>query len=419
FQNNGGRIRYTYDALGVKVRKEVDDVNGTTTTDYLDGFQYKNDALQFFPTAEGYVEFKEPGRLFYVYNYTDHLGNVRMSYTDNGVAVPKILEENHYYPFGLKHENYASEIFERIKETNGELFVIQPTERREWQYKYNGKEWQDELGLNFYDYGARNYDAAIGRWMNVDNMAEKYYEWSPFNYAINNPVNVIDPDGNDIYLLIWFSKNGETGHAGIAIDNYKTVVKKDKDGNTIYDKDGKALTEQVKDGTYTYYDLWPNEAVGDTELQDNVEADYTKGIKINSLKDLMSKDPTQYRSGNVSAEGRSADGIVKIPTTYSQDVTAKQVASRDIKNDKSYNGCYNNCSTYAQRIINSAYPSLNASQTIKPSGILRTIYDDAKTVAPNNLYNAALKIKGAANVKGPSSVVAKPYLEYFGKSNRQ
>ncbi|MFY7665568.1 RHS repeat domain-containing protein, partial [Flavobacterium sp.] len=197
FQNNSGRIRYTYDALGVKLRKEVDDPanNTTTTTEYLDGFQYKNEALIFFPTSEGYVEFATPTKFFYVYNYTDHLGNVRMSYTEHGPGVPKILEDNHYYPFGLRHENYASERFERVKEPNGDLYVIQPTERREWQYKYNGKEWQDELGLNFYDYGARNYDAAIGRWMNVDPLAEQGRRWSPYNYAMDNPVYFIDPDG--------------------------------------------------------------------------------------------------------------------------------------------------------------------------------------------------------------------------------
>ncbi len=203
FQNNGGRIRYTYDALGVKVRKEVDEVNGTTTTDYLDGFQYKNEALVFFPTVEGYVEFATPTKFFYVYNYTDHLGNVRMSYTDNGVAVPKILEENHYYPFGLKHENYASERFERVKETNGELFVIQPTERREWQYKYQGQELQDELNLNWDSFKWRNYDFAIGRFMSVDPLAEKYVYNSTYAFAENRVV-----DGRELEGLEWVNSNG-------------------------------------------------------------------------------------------------------------------------------------------------------------------------------------------------------------------
>nr|WP_068943215.1 RHS repeat-associated core domain-containing protein [Chryseobacterium timonianum] len=68
-----------------------------------------------------------------------------------------------------------------------------------YQYKYNGKELQ-ETGM--YDYGARMYMPDLGRWGVIDNKAEKYFPFSGYNYAINNPIKYLDPDGNDV--IIWY-----------------------------------------------------------------------------------------------------------------------------------------------------------------------------------------------------------------------
>jgi RHS repeat-associated protein len=179
----------------------------TTTTDYLSGFQYKNTVLQFFPQAEGYVNATQNGTSYtfnYVFNYTDHLGNIRLSYSqDPSTNVLKVIEENHYYPFGLKHTGYNSDQMMYVKEEY--ILKIKPKPplfKTSYSYKYNGKEYQDELGLNMYDYGARNYDPALGRWMNVDLLAETSRRWSPYTYAYNNPMFFVDPDGMEAVGVI-------------------------------------------------------------------------------------------------------------------------------------------------------------------------------------------------------------------------
>ncbi|WP_026705774.1 RHS repeat domain-containing protein [Flavobacterium soli] len=198
-------ISYLYNAVGQKVRKLVlnqspDGAPQNVVTDYLDGYQYVDASLQFFPTAEGYVRVSGGTIFNYVYHYTDHLGNIRLSYTKEGTTV-SLLEENHYYPFGMKH-SYNSDIRDwGVSPETGEIYaVLEEVRRGAYQYKYNGKEYQDELSLNWYDYGARNYDPAIGRWMNIDPLAEKYKRWTPYNYAMDNPVKFIDPDGKRIKI---------------------------------------------------------------------------------------------------------------------------------------------------------------------------------------------------------------------------
>ena len=122
------------------------------------------------------------------------MGNSRISYSDTDLdGIPEIVEENNYYPFGLKQEGYNGPAVVYNLDGDGSSNSVP------YKYKYNGKELQDELGLNMYDYGARNYDPALGRWMNIDPKAETSRRFSPFTYALNNPMRFVDPDGMQAY----------------------------------------------------------------------------------------------------------------------------------------------------------------------------------------------------------------------------
>ncbi len=118
----------------------------------------------------------------YVYQFKDHLDNVRLSYTKNDAGTLEIIEENNYYPFGLAHQGYNSSV-SSLGNSTAQLLG------------FGGKEEQDELGLGWIDITARNYDPAIGRWMNLDPLAEQMRRHSPYNYAFDNPIYFMDPDG--------------------------------------------------------------------------------------------------------------------------------------------------------------------------------------------------------------------------------
>ena len=112
---DNGDISYVYDATGIKQRKIVNDSGNITTTNYANGFIYEADVLQFFSHAEGYIE-PVTGGFEYVYQYADHLGNIRLSY--NRIMPKQILSHKKDVCFLLKKTNLFFYIFNiKIGET--------------------------------------------------------------------------------------------------------------------------------------------------------------------------------------------------------------------------------------------------------------------------------------------------------------
>lgn len=179
FTLNSGTIDYIYDATGMKQKKIV---STGSDTEYAGNYIYENNKLQFFNTPEGYVEPKNPDNLTqgfdYIYQYIDHLGNVRLSYTDNN-GTTEIVGENNYYPFGLKHKGYNN---------------ISPLgNSAAKKFKYNGQEYEESLGLNLYEMNLRQYDPAIARWTGIDPVV--HHSMSTYTAFDNNPVFWADPSG--------------------------------------------------------------------------------------------------------------------------------------------------------------------------------------------------------------------------------
>jgi len=195
---NNGTIDYVYDAIGVKLEKRVSGNSEgnlvNTVTQYVGNYVYENGTLQFFSHPEGYITpslaLSQPsadeGPYNYIYQYKDHLGNIRLSYAEDpsNPGTPTIIEESNYYPFGLKHKGYNS---------GGDSALGNDVAQR---FKFGGKEYDESLGLETYDFGARNYNSDLGRWMNLDPLSEQMYSYSPYSYAFNNPRYFFDKDGN-------------------------------------------------------------------------------------------------------------------------------------------------------------------------------------------------------------------------------
>ncbi len=167
--DNGATQTYHYTADGEKWRTVYTaGMLLKDTVDYCGGAIVENGVLKKLLTPVGYVDMSGSTPSYYYY-LKDHQGNNRVVINSSG----SVVETNHYYPFG------------GLFAANGSV----------QDYKYNGKELDNRT--KWYDYGARHYDATLGRWHVVDPLAEKMGAWSPYAYCYNNPMRYIDPNGQD------------------------------------------------------------------------------------------------------------------------------------------------------------------------------------------------------------------------------
>ena len=296
--SDGSTIAYTYGADGTKLKTVHKTGSTTTTTDYCGNVVYENGVQKLLLTDEGYVTLSDNK---YHYYLKDHQGNNRVVINQSGT----VEETNHYYPFGGVFASSGN---------------VQP-------YKYNGKELDAKKGVNWYDYGARHYDAALGRFTTNDRFAEKYHSMSPYQYGANNPVKNVDVNGDSIVVLNYTS--GE--HLGLLIQNSSNRWEYYSfNGDKIYNSTEGSLGGGPQDNKGEL--SWPTpQAFLDSEYNQNTYKEDLESGKVNGYG---------YQEGYL------------IPTTEKQDRIIKNTFLETV--DQGYSLVGNHCSIVVQKSLNKA-----------------------------------------------------------------
>ena len=166
-------------------------IQSVDVTRYYDGFEFydRNLTEGKFYFSNGYVSFHTGNSVDYSAIITDYRGSTRVVMTmDSTLSTSNIVQANSYYPSGALVTDVQTSV--QLSSTSGDVQTR----------KFLGKELDRMYGLDWYDLGARRYDAAAETFWTMDPLCEQYYHISPYAYCAGDPVNRIDPDGKRIFI---------------------------------------------------------------------------------------------------------------------------------------------------------------------------------------------------------------------------
>jgi RHS repeat-associated protein len=209
--HEGGIIANRYSFGGQKLGRSFTDMYGQLVSDetYYGNLvmEQRNPSRILF--EDGYIDLTPGQQAVFNYHLKDHLGNVRVVLRpDINNLFGAVVQSNDYFPFGMAYTRervrFNPPLYISLSEVSATAENI--TFTKDNRYLYNGKEEQPMPG-KWLDYGARFYDAQLGRWHSVDPLAEAFISFTPYHYVRNNPVKLYDINGmgdND-----WFDKQQE------------------------------------------------------------------------------------------------------------------------------------------------------------------------------------------------------------------
>jgi RHS repeat-associated protein len=303
--HEGGIIANRYSFGGQKLGRSFTDMNGQLISDetYYGSLvmEQRNPSRILF--EDGYVDLTPGQQAEFNYHLKDHLGNVRIVLRpDLNNLFGAVVQSNDYFPFGMAYTLHGHILYDGNTQFTAIAFDSHATAEsitftKDNRYFYNGKEEQPMPG-KWLDYGARFYDAQLGRWHSVDPLAEQGRRWSPYTYALDNPIRYIDPDG--MFATDFLDKNG------------KLVTHVNDGSNAVFQQTGTG-TNLHYEATNTYSNQGGVNQVTDESVTSAIQEQQNLNISNPSLQQNFNQETGKYgathcnqATQNVQATAESA-----------------------------------------------------------------------------------------------------------------